>query len=108
MAIRSAVFKPFKLMARPKILLMALETEWPAPARVPLAMHKAGFEVGIACRREAFLAQTQHRDNFFLLPEKNHGRALLTALRTITSAWRPDIILPMDDRTALFLTRVYE
>src|ERR1700744_3546574 len=96
------------MSSRPKILLMALETNWPAPARLPRVLRMAGVEVGIACRAEAFLAHTRQRDHFFLLPEKNHGRSLLAGIRTIVSAWQPDVILPMDDKTVLFLTRVYE
>jgi Carbamoyl-phosphate synthase L chain, ATP binding domain len=91
-----------------KILLVALETNWPALARLPRALQNAGFTVGVACRAKAFLAHTRHRDHFFRLPEKNHGAGLLAALRTIVSAWAPDFILPADDRTALFLTQVHE
>jgi len=93
---------------RPKILIMALETNWPATARLPRALQVAGFEVGVACRAKAYLAHTRHRDHFFKLPEKNHGRGLLAGLRTIIVAWPPDFILPADDRTVLFLARAHE
>ena len=91
---------------RPKILLMALELT--GAARVPRALQEAGFEVGLACRSRAHLAHTKFRDHLFRLSEKNHGRGLLSALRTITAAWPPDLILPNDDRSALFLARTHE
>jgi carbamoylphosphate synthase large subunit len=93
---------------RPKILLIALETQWVSPARLPRALQAAGFEVGVACREQALLARARHRDHFFLLPQKNHARALLAGIRTIISAWKPDLILPLDDRTTLFLSSIPE
>src|ERR1700753_1365540 len=95
------------MRARPKILLVALETEWLSAARLPRALQAAGFEVGIACREEAFTDRTRYRDHLFLLPEKKFGQGLLAGIKTIVSAWPPDLILPLDDRTALFLTAVY-
>jgi hypothetical protein len=93
---------------RPKILLFAFETQWPGAARLPRALQAAGFVVGVACRAQAYLAHTKFRDHFFLLPETNHGRGLLACLRTTVRAWPPDLILPLDDRAALFLARVHE
>ena len=95
-------------MTHPKILLFALETQWPGAARLPRALQAAGFVVGVAGRAKAYLAQTRFRDHFFLLPETHHGAALLAGLRTIVKAWPPDLILPLDDRSALFLARVHE
>src|SRR5882724_7998140 len=96
------------MSSRPKILLMALELKWPGAARLPRALQDAGFEVGVACRAKAYMAHTKFRDHFFLLPEKNHGRGFLAGIKTIVSAWPPGLILPMDDRTALFLAGVHE
>src|SRR5450756_2433144 len=94
--------------SRPKILLLALETNWTGTTRLPRAFQEAGFTVGLACRAKAYLAQTRFRDHFFLLPAKNHGRGLIAALRTIVKAWPPDLILPQDDWAAFFLARVHE
>ena len=96
------------MSSRRKILLIALETIWVSPARLPRALQAAGFEVGVACRESALLARTRHRDHFFPLPRKNPARALLAGIKTIVSAWKPDLILPMDDRTTLFLTGLPE
>jgi biotin carboxylase len=97
-----------RMSSRPKILLVGLELHWPAPSRLPRALQAAGFAVGVACHARAFLAHTKFRDHFFRLPDKNHGDGILAGLKTIFSAWPPDLLLPMDDWTALFLTRVHE
>lgn len=96
-----------QMSSRPKILLVGLELQWTSPARLPQALQAAGFEVGVACHARAFLAHTKFRDHFFRLPDKNHGRGILAAIKTIFSAWPPDLLLPMDDWTALFLTNVH-
>ncbi len=96
------------MSSRSKILLVGLEVQWISPARLPQALQAVGFEVGVACHARAFLAHTKFRDHFFRLPDKNNGRGILAALQTIYSAWPPDLLLPMDDWTALFLTHVHE
>ena len=94
--------------SRPKVLLLALETQWPGAARLPRALQDAGFSVGVASRAAAYVAHTRFRDQLFLLPEKHHGDGLLAGIRTIVRAWRPDLTLPLDDRAALFLAQVHE
>ncbi|HTB83872.1 MAG TPA: hypothetical protein VK742_09480 [Candidatus Sulfotelmatobacter sp.] len=86
---------------RPKILLIALENF--GTARLPRELQAAGFRVGIACRPEAFLAKTRFFEERFFFSRKDHGPGLMAALSGIASAWRPDWIQAMDDRTALFL-----
>jgi hypothetical protein len=92
------------MAARPKILLTALENF--GTARLPRALQSAGFRVGIACRPGAFLAKTRFYDERFLFSPRNHGPGLIAALSGICSAWQPDLVLPMEDRTALFLAGV--
>jgi len=91
------------MTARPKILLTALENF--GTARLPRELQAAGFRAGIACRQEAFLAKTRFFEERFFFSPKNHGPGLLAALSGIVSAWRPDWVVPMDDRAALFLAR---
>jgi hypothetical protein len=85
----------------PKILLAALENF--GTARLPHALQAAGFSVGIACRHDALLNKTRYFDERFVFNCRNHGRGLMAALSGIVSAWQPDWIQPMDDRTALFM-----
>lgn len=85
-----------------KILLVALENY--GTPRLPQELQAAGFQVGLACRASAFLAKTRFVDERFLLSPRNHGPALLAVLRNVIGAWRPDWVMPMDDRAAIFLT----
>jgi hypothetical protein len=50
------------------------------------------------------LAKTRFVDERFLLSPRNHGPALLAVLRHVIGAWRPDWVMPMDDRAAIFLS----
>lgn len=93
------------MSSRPKILVVGLELQWHGAARLPRALQEAGFEVGIACRPHALLARTKFRDEFFPLPPKKHGGVILEWLNTLVQSWSPDLILPMDDQTALFLAQ---
>ena len=85
-----------------KILLVALENY--GTPRLPQALQAAGFQVGLACRASAFLSKTRFVDERFLLSPRNHGPALLAVLRNVIGAWRPDWVMPMDDRAAIFLS----
>lgn len=90
--------------SKPKILLVGLEQF--GTARLSRELQAAGFLVGIACRSNAFLAKTKFFDERFVFGRHNHGRGLLAAVRSVVSAWKPDWVVPMDDRTALFLAQV--
>src|SRR5271156_653767 len=96
------------MSSRPRILVVGLELHWPGSARLPRALQEAGVEVGVACRANALLAHTKFRDRFFLLPKKIRGRHVLARIREIGREWRPDHLLPLDDVTVLFLSRVHE
>ncbi|HEY4952808.1 MAG TPA: ATP-grasp domain-containing protein [Verrucomicrobiae bacterium] len=96
------------MLPRQKILVVGLELYWPGVARLPRALQDAGFEVGVACRDNAFLAHTGFRDRFFPLPKKNRGKEILACLEAIVREWSPDLLLPTDDRTVFFLARVHE
>lgn len=87
---------------QPKILLFALENY--GTARLPRELQASSFEVGLACRASSFLAKTRFVDERFVLSPKNHALGLLAALRNVIGAWRPDWVMPMDDRAAVFLS----
>ena len=91
------------MFPRPKVLVFGLELHWLCAARLPQALQAAGFEVGIGSRLRAFSALTRFRDHHFPLPEKNSGTALFERLQAVVAKWPPDLILPQDDRAALFL-----
>jgi hypothetical protein len=53
------------MFARPKILVVALETLWYCTARLPKALQEAGFEVGVACLEDSYLAATRFCERRF-------------------------------------------
>jgi len=92
----------------PKILIAGLES-WMSVARLPRALQQAGFEVGVLCFEGSYLAATRFRDRFFSWhPNCLRGGALLRELKRVVAEWRPDILVPADDPTVVFLARAYE
>ena len=92
----------------PKILIAGLES-WPGVARLPHALQDAGFEVGVACFEDSYLAATRFRNRFFpWRPRCRRGGALLRRLKTIVEEWHPDFLVPADDPTVVFLSRAFE
>ncbi len=89
---------------KPKILLVGLEHF--GTARLPRELQAAGFLVGMVCRDQSLLAKTKFFDVRFQFGRQSHGRGLLATIRGVILAWQPDWVLPMDDRTALFLAQV--
>ena len=47
---------------------------------------------------------TRFVDERFALSPRNHGATLAASLRRVIGAWRPDWVMPMDDRAAIFLS----
>lgn len=96
------------MSAPPKILIVGLES-WAGVARLPRALQDAGFEVGVACFEDNYLAATRFRDRFFpWRPGDRRGGVLLRQLAAITGEWRPDFLVPADDPTVAFLARSFE
>ena len=92
----------------PKILIAGLES-WSGVARLPHALQDAGFEVGVACFEDSYLAATRFRDRFFPWhPGCRRGGALLRRLKTIVDEWQPNFLVPADDPTVVFLSRAFE
>ncbi len=95
-------------MAPLKILLFSLIPKWINIARLPRALQRVGFEVGVACAEKSYLTATRFRDQTFLLPHRFCGKATLRQLLRIVDDWRPDLVLATDDQAVLFLARVDE
>jgi predicted ATP-grasp superfamily ATP-dependent carboligase len=96
------------MSAPPKILIAGLES-WSGVARLPHALQDAGFEVGITCFEDSYLAATRFRDRFFPWhPGCRRGGALLRRLKAIVDEWQPNCLVPADDPTVIFLSRAFE
>jgi len=81
---------------------------WLGIARLPQALQAAGFEVGIACFEDDYLAGTRFRDRFFpWRPGCRRGGVLLQHLKAIVAEWPPDFLVPADDLAVVFLARAH-
>jgi hypothetical protein len=94
------------VVARLKILIFCLSPKWITIARLPRALQRAGFEVGVACSERSVLITTRFRDRTFILPHRFCGETILRKLIEIVRDWQPDLLLPADDNAVLFLSRV--
>jgi len=92
----------------PRILIVSFDRKRTGIARLPRALQDAGFEVGIACFKDSHLAVTRFRDQFFPWNSKFYGGSLLRQLRKFIHIWTPDLLIPGDETTVLFLTQVFK
>ena len=88
----------------PKVLIVALRSDWLGISRLPRELHRAGIRVAALCLPEAYLRQTRYVDWYYLLrqpsPQAAHWRQ---ALVQAVADWRPLLIIPGDDPATLFL-----
>ncbi|HEU6449764.1 MAG TPA: ATP-grasp domain-containing protein [Verrucomicrobiae bacterium] len=92
---------------RPKILIVGLMPAWTSIARLPRALQEAGFEVGLACFENSFLAATHFRDHFFPLPAGCRREILLRQIEIVVGKWQPELILPGDEDAVAFLVELW-
>ena len=83
------------------ILIFAIEQYWIGTARLPKVLQEAGFQVGVLCFPESYIAKTRYINELFLL--KSPGNTLLKSLRRAIEVWRPVLLIPGDELTARFL-----
>lgn len=86
-----------------RILLITLRKWWLGVSRLPLALTKAGFEVGAWCPDESFLARTDGVTRHF---PWNGSEKWSSRLAEIVAEWKPDLIVPGDETIAHFLRKV--
>ncbi|MBU6410406.1 MAG: hypothetical protein KGR98_08455 [Verrucomicrobia bacterium] len=92
---------------RPRALIVALEA-WPVIARLPRALQRSGFGVAALCHRHSFLAATRYLDQLFSLRSQCSGGAVRRSLAETINEWKPQVIIPGDDRTVLFFQRMVQ
>src|SRR5471032_1860588 len=92
---------------KPKVLIVSLEI-WPAIARLPKALQQSGFEVAALCHRDSFLATTRYLDKLFILDSRRLGSRICRQMADIIRQWKPQVIVPSDDRTVLFFQRMIQ
>lgn len=77
-----------------RVLVFGVE-KWLGIARMPKLLRNAGFEVGVLCTEDTFLAATSHRDERFLLQAVD-GPHVVAALNKAIGEWGAELIVPGD------------
>jgi hypothetical protein len=86
-----------------KVLIITLRNWWLGVSRLPLALHKAGFEVAAWCPHDSFLARTGGVTRHF---PWNGAENWSRRLRAIVAEWQPEMIIPGDETMAHFLRKI--
>src|SRR5580693_9994151 len=83
-----------------RALLFALEERWVSPTRLPKILRAAGFEVAVAATRRTRLNQSAFINERFALERPlSRSRWLLKEIER----WRPDIVIPADEKALRML-----
>ncbi len=86
-----------------RILLFAIDETRLGMPRLPKILQQAGFEVGILCSDQNFLAKTQFVDRKFRFTNTKSSRKLLDQLVQAVQEWEPILIVPGDETVVAFL-----
>jgi hypothetical protein len=87
---------------RPRILLVAL-ADWFGPTRLPRALRRAGFEVGMLADPEGLLAQSRHIDYRFALSVQHVRLGVLRPVLRALAEFKPRLVVPCDEGAAHLL-----
>lgn len=90
---------------QPRALILLFSPSWMGPARLPEALHEAGFLVGSLCHGDSFLAQSGF--NSYLVPMPEQGSAWPNLVAAVRSE-QPDILIPACDLAVRFLHNIVE
>jgi Carbamoyl-phosphate synthase L chain, ATP binding domain len=93
---------------KPKVLIIAFQENWVAIARLPKALQQAGFAVAALCPPNSYLAATKYLDGLFPCCSRRSGRKIFNQLKHIVHFWKPEIIVPGDERAVDFLLRLVQ
>lgn len=82
---------------RPAVLLVTFSADYPAPARMPRELHRAGLEVVMLAPRGALCTKTRFVDKLNYMPEEHSVREWIEALADLARATGARLLLPGDD-----------
>jgi len=95
--------------ARPTLLLVTFSTDYPAPARMPRELARAGFEVVLLAPPGALAARTRFVDSVHVMPAEQSQPDWIAQLADLARQSRARLLLPGDDVTVqLFIQIVHE
>ena len=90
-------------MSQPKVMIVAYQRDWIGVARLPEALRKAGFAVGVFCPEGAYLGQSRFVDRLWQHPEDAPSNARIPPLVEALRAWKPTLVFTGDDPALILL-----
>jgi hypothetical protein len=88
-------------VSRPRVLLLLLDN-WHGVARLPAALHDAGFEVGLVSEPHFFAAKSRYVDRHFPISVRELRRGRLKSVWQAIEAFAPTFFIPADEYSVRF------
>lgn len=92
-------------LGAPRAMVVSMRN-WFGAARLPRALHRAGFEVSSLAYPNLLLGRSRYLAAQAFLPENGEDEALLAVARAALIAQRPAIVVPTDDASVELLQAV--
>ncbi len=87
----------------PRLLIVAFEEGRWGAARLVRPLDETGFRVAALCPDANPVAQTRFLRRHFPLAEVRNGRVIAAAFAACMRGWRPELVVPADERAVAFL-----
>jgi hypothetical protein len=100
---RLGVVERFKWSLTMKILIVAFEDERWGVIRLVKGLEDAGFAVAALCAPDHAIIETRFLQRHYVLEDVTNRRRIETALADAIRDWKPDLIIPGDERAVSFL-----
>lgn len=82
-----------------RVLLLALDN-WPGTARLPEALHRVGFQVGLVGCPDSFVALSGFLSSAALIEPRRNQRKRLAEICRAIDAFEPDCIVAADEKSS--------
>lgn len=82
---------------RAPVIVLTFALDFPAPARMPRELHRAGFEVIMLAPRDALCTRSRFIDRVICMPDKQGLSDWIEALDELVQATQARLLLPGDD-----------
>ena len=88
------------------VLIVALAIDWPAPARMPRELKRAGFNVAVLAKQGALCTQTRFADSVHIMSPDQTLPEWIEALADLAQSIEACLLLPGDDLTLYVLMQL--
>ena len=92
-------------MIFPSVLLIAIDN-WYGGPRLPTALSQAGLQVGLLCTADNNAAKSRGVQRCFPVLSNDNWQIIDDALRRVLDDFRPDFIVPTDERAVQLVRRL--